>query len=242
MRLQSYLSHCGVASRRAAEKIIADGRVSVNGEVVVEAGAKVSSARDKVSLDGKPLALETRMRYVLLNKPAGYVCSSADEKGRAVAAEILAPHYSERLYSVGRLDMYSSGLVIFTNDGGFAARLSHPSAELEKEYVIETSVNLPRSLSRDFERGVRIGDVFYRCVKAQEINARKMRVVLVEGKNREIRKVFEAYHTGIKSLERTRIGCVTSQGLLEGCFRDLTSRETRELLALCKNSGQKLLL
>ena len=125
VRLQVFLARSGVASRRASEKIILDGRVSVNGTVVTELGTKVTPD-DKVLLDGKEISLEETMRYVLLNKPKGYVCSSNDEKGREKAIDLLKENYSERLYNVGRLDMFSSGLIIFTNDGDFASVLSHP--------------------------------------------------------------------------------------------------------------------
>ena len=110
---------------------------------------------------------------MLLNKPAGYVCSLSDEKGRPVAADLLKDTYSERLYNVGRLDMFSSGLIIFTNDGNFAATLSHPSAELEKEYIVDTSTPLPRNLAQDFMKGIRVDGVFYKCRDAEELNARR---------------------------------------------------------------------
>lgn len=237
MRLQAYLAHCGVASRRASEQYILDGRVSVNGTVVTELGTKVGPD-DAVLVDGSPVVLENVRRYVLLNKPAGYVCSLADEKGRPVAADILKTAYSERLYNVGRLDMFSTGLIIFTNDGEFALKLSHPSAELEKEYVVETSVSIPRTLAQDFEKGIRIDDLFYKCVKAEQMNARKIRIVLIEGKNREIRRVFESKEIGIKSLERVRIGNVTADGLKPGEFRNLTESEVAGLLALCRNTAR----
>lgn len=228
-RLQSYLAHCGVASRRAAADIAAAGRVCINGVVVTERGARVQNG-DTVTVDGNVVLPEAVKRYVLLNKPAGYVCSSFDDKGRQVAADILRSAYTERLYNVGRLDMYSTGLIIFTNDGDFAKRLSHPSAEVEKEYVVQSTTALPRTLAEDFVRGIRIDGVFYRCVLALQLNARKIRIVLAEGKNREIRKVFEAYNIGIKSLERVRIGCVTNSGLAAGQFRELTKEEVEGLL------------
>ena len=112
LRLQVYIAHCGVASRRAAEQIILDGRVSVNGKVVCELGTKVSGD-DKVFVDGNQIFLEQTKRYVLLNKPAGYVCSSVDEKGRDTAVDLLKEKYSERLYNIGRLDMYSKGMIFF---------------------------------------------------------------------------------------------------------------------------------
>ena len=224
---------CGVASRRASEAIILEGRVTVNGETARELGTKVS-ASDRVLVDGKEIFMEETKRYVLLNKPAGYVCSLSDEKGRPVAADLLKDAYSERLYNVGRLDMFSSGLILFTNDGDFARTLSHPSAELEKEYIVDSSVPLPRNLAEDFMKGVRVDGVFYRCRDAVELNSHRMRIVLIEGKNREIRKVFESREIGIKRLMRVRIGNVGVSGLQFGQFRDLTSVEVQSLLKLCR--------
>src|SRR5574344_2242904 len=239
IRLQAYLAHCGVASRRASEQIITAGRVSVNDSVVTELGTKVKNG-DVVEVDGKKVQLEEAKRYVLLNKPSGYVCSLSDEKGRPVAADLLRQTYSERLYNVGRLDMFSTGLIIFTNDGEFAKVLSHPSAELEKEYVVDTSLPIPRNLAKDFTDGVRVDNVFYKCQTAEELNSHRMRIVLVEGKNREIRRVFESKEIGIKHLMRIRIGCVGVGNLQPGQFRDLTHAEVVGLLNLCKNTPEKL--
>lgn len=235
IRLQVFLAHSGVASRRASEKIILDGRVSVNGTVVTELGTKVSD-KDEVLLDGKKITPEEKKRYVLLNKPAGFVCSLSDEKDRPIAADLLKEAYSERLYNVGRLDMFSQGLIIFTNDGNFAARLSHPSAELEKEYIVDSSMPLPRSLCEEFEKGLRVDGVFYKCKSAHELNARKIKIVLVEGKNREIRNVFASKEIGIKKLTRVRIGNVELKDLKPGEFRDLTAEEVQGLLKLCRKT------
>ena len=227
-RLQHYLAKCGVGSRRSNEQLIADGRVKVNGQVVTALGTKVSR-NDVVEFDGKRVFFEENLRYILLNKPTGYVCSLSDEKGRMVASDILKPYYSERLYNVGRLDMFSSGLIIFTNDGEFAKKLMHPSSQIEKEYIVETSTNVPEELVKKFTKGLRVEGVFYRCQKAELLNARKVRVVLIEGKNREIRKVFAEYGLGIKSLQRVRIGKVEIGDLKEGNFRELTSEEIASL-------------
>lgn len=232
-RLQHYMALCAVASRRASEEIIAQGRVCVNGVTITTPGTKVTK-NDTVTVDGKPITPEESMRYVLLNKPKGYVCTLSDDRGRPIAADILKKAYSERLYNVGRLDMFSSGLIIFTNDGSFAATLSHPSAELEKEYIVDTSTNLPRSLCDDFKKGVRVDGVFYKCRDAEELNARRMRIVLIEGKNREIRRVFQSYDVGIRRLVRVRIGSVGMGSLEEGQFRDLTSAEVNSLLRIAK--------
>ena len=233
VRLQTFLAHCGVASRRASEKIILDGRVKVNGNIVTELGVKILPS-DEVLVDDKQVFLEEKKVYVLLNKPAGYVCSLNDEKNRPVASDLLKEKYSERLYNVGRLDMFSTGLIIFTNDGEFARILSHPSSELEKEYIVDSSVPLPRDLAESFEKGLRVDGVFYKCKKAEDMNARRMRVVLIEGKNREIRKVFASRDIGIKRLTRVRIGNIQMNGLKSGESRELTSEEVEGLLKLCK--------
>ena len=229
VRLQVYLAHAGVASRRACEKIIAEGRVSVNGTLVTDMGSKVR-AGDTVLLDGKPVQPEARKRYVLLNKPAGFVCTLSDEKGRPTAADLLKEAYSERLYNIGRLDMFSSGAILFTNDGDFAAKIEHPSAQIEKEYVIETTEDFPPELLTRFERGIRVDGIFYKCRSAAAINRRKLRIVLVEGKNREIRRVLDSFNCTIKRLVRVRIGNLELGTLKAGEFRDLTAKERQALL------------
>ena len=231
MRLQVYLAHAGVASRRACEKIIAEGRVSVNGTLVTDMGSKVRTG-DTVLLDGKPVHPEARKCYVLLNKPAGFVCTLSDEKGRPTAADLLKETYSERLYNIGRLDMFSSGAILFTNDGDFAAKIEHPSAQIEKEYVIETTQDFPPELLTRFERGIRVDGIFYKCRSAAAINRRKLRIVLVEGKNREIRRVLDSFNCTIKRLVRVRIGNLELGTLKAGEFRDLTVQERQVLLGL----------
>ena len=231
MRLQVYLAHAGVASRRACEKIIAEGRVFVNGTLVTDMGSKVRTG-DTVLLDGKPVHPEARKCYVLLNKPAGFVCTLSDEKGRPTAADLLKETYSERLYNIGRLDMFSSGAILFTNDGDFAAKIEHPSAQIEKEYVIETTQDFPPELLTRFERGIRVDGIFYKCRSAAAVNRRKLRIVLVEGKNREIRRVLDSFNCTIKRLVRVRIGTLELGTLKAGEFRNLTANERHALLEL----------
>ena len=214
VRLQVFLAHSGVASRRASEQIILDGRVSVNGQVVTELGTKVTAA-DEIAVDGKKINLEEKKRYVLLNKPAGFVCSLSDEKGRSVAADLLKEKYSERLYNVGRLDMYSKGAILFTNDGDF----------------VETSQDVSQETAKLFEHGLRVDNVFYKCLHCDVLKARKIRIVLIEGKNREIRNMLESQNIGTKSLVRVRIGCVNLDDLKPGESRDLTSAEIKGLLS-----------
>jgi len=229
IRLQVYLARCGVASRRASENLILNGRVSVDGKIITELGTKVSG-KEKICLDGKQIFPEAEKRYILLNKPEGYVCSLADEKDRPIAASLLKDTYTERLYNIGRLDMLSGGAILFTNDGDFSAKVEHPSSEIEKEYEVITVFEYPDEVLRKFLRGVRIEGVFYKALSAERIAKNKMRIVLIEGKNREIRRVLKFFNIKIKKLTRVRIGCVHLSDLPSGKHRPLTSEEIKGLL------------
>jgi 23S rRNA pseudouridine2605 synthase len=228
LRLQVVLAHAGVASRRAAEALIAGGRVSVNGETVTTPGTKVRSG-DQVALDGKPVAAEERMHYLALNKPPEYLCSASDSFGRRLALELLPSEILERLYNVGRLDYLSSGLIFFTNDGGFAAKLGHPSSGIEKEYEVESTVPIPDAFTEEFTAGVLIEGQRYKALKAEKTGRKSLRIVLVEGKNREIRRVFSHFHLHPSLLRRIRIGPVLLDSLEEGKTRPLTETELRAL-------------
>ena len=229
IRLQVYLARCGVASRRASENLILNGRVSVDGKIITELGTKVSG-KEKICLDGKQIFPETEKRYILLNKPEGYVCSLADEKDRLIAASLLKDTYTERLYNIGRLDMLSGGAILFTNDGDFSAKVEHPSSEIEKEYEVITVFEYPDEILQKFLRGVRIEGVFYKALSAERISKNKMRIVLIEGKNREIRRVLKFFNIKIKKLTRVRIGCVHLSDLPSGKHRPLTYEEIKGLL------------
>jgi 23S rRNA pseudouridine2605 synthase len=228
LRLQVYLAHAGIASRRAAEEIIAEGRVIVNGVVVNEQGSKVSPG-DTVLLDGKQVQTENRQVYLALNKPPGYICSSSDPQGRPLAIELLPGEIRERLYNIGRLDFMSCGLIFFTNDGDFAARLGHPGSGIEKEYMVEATGHIPDALINAFEKGISIEGVHYRARAAERLDSRAIRVVLVEGKNREIRRVFSHFHLHPFRLRRIRIGPVKLDDLEEGKSRPLKKNELEAL-------------
>ncbi|MDR0557336.1 MAG: rRNA pseudouridine synthase [Treponema sp.] len=228
IRLQAYLAHAGVASRRAAEKLITDGRVSVNGTLVSILGTKVS-ADDTVRLDGIPVVIQTNALYLLLNKPPEYICSSSDPQGRRLAKDLLPARIEMRLYNVGRLDYRSSGLIIFTNDGDFAAKISHPSSNIEKEYLVEASGHIPDTVIEDFLRGVVIEGVIYQAKRIARLGRKAIRVVLIEGKNREIRRVFSYFHLHPVVLRRIRIGNISLGGLVEGASRPLSPQEIESL-------------
>ena len=230
LRLQVYLAHAGAASRRTAEKIIAEGRVSINGRTILQMGEKVFPG-DVVLLDNKAVKPETVFHYLALNKPEGYICASSDTHGRPLARDLLPP-VSERLYNVGRLDLRSCGLIIFTNDGDFSAKVSHPGSEIEKEYIVESTVPIPDRVVEEFTRGVLVEGVLYRAVEVEKMGGRTLRVVIVEGKNREIRRVFSFFHLHAKKLTRIRIGPVKLGNLKEAESRKLTDTEIKELLAM----------
>jgi len=227
VRLQVYLAHAGIASRRAAEKLIAQGRVTINGNTITVPGEKVSPG-DEVRFDGNLINVENRLLYLVLNKPPLYICSSSDPQGRPLALDLLPP-CKERLYSIGRLDYLSSGLIIFTNDGKFAARLGHPRMEIEKEYLVDSTVPIPDWVVEEFSRGVIIEEILYKPALVEKTGKKSLRVILVEGKNREIRRVFSHYHLHAERLERIRIGPVCKGELKEGESRPLTQDEFHRL-------------
>jgi 23S rRNA pseudouridine2605 synthase len=228
LRLQVYLAHAGAASRRGGEKLITEGRVTVNGRVVSALGAKVLPG-DEVCLDGKPVIIENRLHYLALNKPPGYICSSRDPQNRPLALDLLPP-CGERLYNVGRLDFLSSGLILFTNDGAFAAKISHPASEIEKEYLVESTVPIPGRMVEEFAGGVLIDGILYRAGEIEKTGRNSLRIVLIEGKNREIRRVFSYFHLHPKMLRRIRIGPVKLGTLEEGKCRPLSSAEIEGLM------------
>jgi len=229
IRLHVFLAHAGVASRRAAEKLIAEGRVTVNGRTISGPGEKVLPT-DVICFDGKEVKIEGRLLYLVLNKPPLYICSSYDPQGRPLALELLPPFIDTtgrpaRLYNVGRLDYRSSGLIIFTNDGAFAARLGHPSSEIEKEYLVESTVPIQDRMIEEFSRGLVIEGILYRAREIERTGKKSLRVVLVEGKNREIRRVFSHFHLHPEKLVRVRIGPVCLGSLKEGESRPLSGEE-----------------
>ncbi|MCL2130409.1 MAG: rRNA pseudouridine synthase [Treponema sp.] len=227
LRLQVYLSHAGVASRRAAEKLITEGRITVNGKQVSVLGEKVFYG-DDIRFDGKKIQIENRHLYLALNKPPLYISSSSDPQGRPLALDLLPP-CEERLYSVGRLDYNSRGLLLFTNDGDFAAHVSHPGAGIEKEYLAYSTVPVPDSMVEEFSRGVIIDNILYRALEIEKMGKKSLRIILVEGKNREIRRVFSYFHLHLESLQRIRIGPVKLGDLPEGDTRALSKNEIKIL-------------
>jgi 23S rRNA pseudouridine2605 synthase len=218
-----------VASRRASEKLITAGRVGINGRIVTTLGEKVEPG-DRVTLDGVPVKIEERQWYIALHKPPEYICSSFDPQGRPLAKDLLPGLITERLYNVGRLDFRSSGLILFTNDGNFAARIGHPRSEVEKEYLVESSGSIPDSVLEQFLRGITLEGVRYQARELERLGSRSFRILLIEGKNREIRRIFSHFHLHPVRLHRIRIGPVRIGELKPGESRPLTKGELEILL------------
>lgn len=224
LRLQVYLARCGLGSRRHCEEFIRAGRVSINGRVA-ELGSKVNP-RDRVTLDRKSVVPESTKVYLAVNKPPGVLCTNSDPQGRPLVHDLL-PNVAERTFHVGRLDLQSSGLIFYTNDGAFAEAVAHPSAGIEKEYAVESKQPFPEAGLREYRNGLEVGGERYRLTRYLYKTPRKVVLTLVEGKNREIRKVLTALGVDIRKIHRIRIGCVHLRGIPPGGYRPLSKKEVR---------------
>ena len=232
MRLNKFLSTAGVAARRKADDIIAAGRVSVNGKIVTSLGAQVNEKNDEVAVDGKRISLPLSFVYIKLHKPKGYACTNSDEKGRKTIFDLVPS--SQRLFSIGRLDYDTEGLIILTNDGDFANKVSHPSGEIEKEYIVKIEGDIKQSELAVLRNGVIIDG--QRLPKAKvkvagvQANATRLSVVIHEGLNHQVRKMFEAIGKNITLLKRVRIGGVKLGGLKRGEYKPLKPYELDQLI------------
>jgi 23S rRNA pseudouridine2605 synthase len=234
IRLQKILSQAGVSSRRAAEKLMAEGRVSVNGKTIFELGTKADPATDDIRVDGRRITAAERQRYILLNKPRGYVTTRSDEKRRKTVLNLL-DGVREYVYPVGRLDYDTEGLLLLTNDGELAARLTHPRHEVERTYEARVA-GMPdeRALER-LRKGVPLDG--RRTQPADVILVNRDRrdadgvllMTIREGRNRQVRRMCEAVGHPVQRLKRTRIGPISDRKLPVGAWRDLTRQEVAAL-------------
>jgi len=233
LRLQKFLADAGVASRRAGEQFILEGRVEVNGQVVRQLGVEVDPVHDKVRVDGKPVHSKRKM-YVALNKPKNCVCSRKDEFERPTIYELLPKEWNNVLYSVGRLDYDTEGLIFLTNDGQFALHLTHPRYEVSKKYVVTVEVRVGPEMLERFVRGVFHEGEKLKAKKARLVSSTKSVTVveleLTEGKNREVRRMFESQGVMVKRLQRVQIGKIKIGELKPGKWRTLTEPEIKSLL------------
>ena len=233
MRLQKFLAHAGVASRRAAEKIITGGRVCLNGETVTHPGTPVVPEQDTVTLDGQPIVPEQKSLTLLLYKPRGYISSTSSVQGKSVLE--LLPEGMPRLYPVGRLDKNSEGLLLLTNDGNLANRLTHPRYEHRKIYEVTVSGHLSDAVIRKLNRpmvidGYRIRPAKVKLLRALDNGRTVLGFELREGRNRQIRKMCEALNLRVNRLIRTKIGNLKVGNLRPGEWRELSHAELTQLV------------
>lgn len=233
-RLQKILSARGVLSRRAAEQYIQAGRVTVNG-IPAELGQQADPDRDVIAVDGVELPRQTELVYLLLNKPRGYVSTLSDEQGRRTVAQLVAD-CGQRVYPVGRLDLNSEGLLLMTNDGALTQRLTHPSHQVEKEYLVRVTGDAEAALPR-LRRGMTVEGVTYqgaevRALPSGEQGSALLSVTIRQGKNRQVRKMCAACGLTVHRLRRVREGPLRLGDLNSGCWRYLTTEEIQRLKAL----------
>lgn len=263
IRLQKYLAECGIASRRKSEEYITSGFVKVNGKIVMELGTKIDPEIDKIEVktqagnieeivqeDKEELlaenfvenkkAIEKEVKpekkvYVLLNKPVGYVTTVNDEKGRSTVMELLKD-VKEKIVPVGRLDMYTSGLLLFSNDGDFIYKVTHPKHETTKTYIVKTR-GVPKE--KDLEKlrnGVKIEDYVTSPAKVELLlkdntnNVARIWIQIHEGRNRQVRKMCEAIGLSVIALKREGVGKLTCEGVKKGEWRYLTTEEVKEIM------------
>ena len=229
IRLQKFLADAGVASRRAGEQFILDGRVAVNGEIIRQLGTKVDALHDEVTVDGKPIRAKRKL-YIALHKPAGCVCSHKDEAGRRTIYDLL-PKEWQIAHTVGRLDFASEGLIFLTNDGQFALRLTHPRYGVRKKYVATVEGTVEPEMLAKFTRGIFHDGDRLKAEQARLVSRSVVELELREGKNREVRRLFESQGLTVKRLQRTQIGKIKLGELKPGRWRILTETEIKTLLS-----------
>lgn len=236
IRLQKFMADCGIASRRKCEEYISLGFVKVNGETVTELGRKVLPDKDIVDFKGKTIENSTKKKtYVVLNKPIGYVTTVKDQFSRPTVLDLIKDK-TTRLVPVGRLDMYTSGALILTDDGDFVYKVTHPKYEIEKTYVATVIGNVTKEKIKQLEEGVEIEGYTTKPAKVKilktdtEKNISRIEITIHEGKNREVRKMCEAIGNKVRALHRSKIGNINVKDLKIGQYRDLSKKEIEELV------------
>jgi 23S rRNA pseudouridine2605 synthase len=235
VRLQKYMAECGVASRRKCEELISEGKVKVNGIVVTELGTKINPDKDEVIYNEKEIKkVEDRKTYILLNKPIGYVTTVKDQFSRDTVLDLVK--INKRIVPVGRLDMYTSGAIILTDDGEFVYKVTHPKHEIEKTYTVTLKGEITKSEIEMLENGVKIDDYITKKAKVKILkidkdkNISRIEIIIHEGKNRQVRKMCEAINKKVLALHRTKIGNIGVKDLKIGTWRYLTKKEIDSLL------------
>lgn len=238
-RLQKFLANQGVCSRRKAEEYILQGKVKVNDEIVTELGTKINPDTDKIEFEGKMISNEVKKVYILLNKPIGYVTTVKDQFNRPTVMELLKQHGKKLNVSVvpvGRLDMYTSGALILSNDGDFVYQVTHPKHEINKTYQVTVKGIITKEQVEQLKNGVNIGDCVTKPAEVRimktdvEKDISRLEITIHEGKNRQVRRMCEAVERKVLALHRSKIGNINVKDLKLGEWRYLSSNEVKSLL------------
>ena len=233
IRLQKYLAEAGIASRRKCEEYITEGRIKVNGKIINELGTKVNPEKDEIYFDDKKIENKEELVYILLNKPIGYVTTAKDQFNRDTVMNLIK--IKERVVPVGRLDMYTSGALLLSNDGNFVYKITHPKHEINKTYTVTLKGIVKKEDIEKLEKGVDIGGYTTKPAKVKilktdiEKNISRLEITIHEGKNRQVRKMCEAIGKKVQALHRTKIGNISVKTLKIGQWRYLTKKEIEEL-------------
>lgn len=231
-RLNKYLAECGVASRRGADQIISDGRVKVNGKVVCELGTKINIYNDTIMVDDIICKANTKCVVVMFNKPKGCVTTTSDEKGRKTIFDYI-DIASPRLFPIGRLDYDSEGLLLLTNDGDLANKITHPSFEITKTYLVKVRGEMPEHKLAQLRKGVMVDGSLTKRSKVKLLEYKdgvsRLEVTISEGRNRQVRKMFEAVEREVFFLKRVAVGELRLGGLSRGGYRYLNEFELEYL-------------
>ena len=234
IRLQKYMAEAGIESRRKAEELILEGKVKVNGKIVDELGIKIVPNKDIVEYNGKKVVLEKEYVYILLNKPIGYVTTVKDQFNRDSILDLVKTN--KRIVPVGRLDMYTSGAIILTNDGDFVYKVTHPKHEIEKTYTVTIKGIVKSNEVEELKKGVKIEDYITKPARVkilktdEEKNISRLEITIHEGKNRQVRKMCEAIGHKVLALHRSKIAGIGVKDLELGKWRYLTRNEVKKIL------------
>ncbi len=230
-RLQKFMASCGIASRRKSEEIIKEGRVKVNGEVITKLGKKINPNQDKIKVDGKIIKKE-EFKYILLNKPAGFITTTSDPQGRKTVMDLI--NIKQRVYPVGRLDYDTEGLLILTNDGEIANKVMHPRYKIDKEYLVTISGNLNQKEVGLLENGIELSDGVTAPAEVEIVveynNKSIIKIIIHEGRKNQVKRMFKKLGYQVQELKRIRIGPLSLDSKLKlGKYRFLNAQEQKKL-------------
>ena len=225
-RINKYIASCGVCSRRKAEEYVLSGRVKVNDIIIKDLAYKVKE-EDIIKIDDNIINKEEKKVYIMLNKPKGYVTTSHEQFGRKSVLDLIDEDV--RVYPIGRLDMYTEGLLLLTNDGNFANKLMHPKNKIDKKYIVTSKEKITQNQKELLESGVNIGDYITRPAKVNILTNNQFEIIISEGKNRQVRRMCEAVRVNLTNLKRIQIGNINLGNLQTGKYRYLSDEEIKSI-------------